>query len=249
MRSIEDILHFRSDISPFLAHLTRDREEITAKEALHSILEQQSLVVGSEAISAAQYVLSRSERSNVSSDKIRELFGAVSFTETPISQIHCLLEIENRQVHLSPYGLVFLKSRLRNRGVSPVIYLNNVEGRANSQVRSLIKGLINESNSAAEEILPLISFFGELLTSPNRSSSNRTMDFSWEREWRYPASKGPFEFEEEDIFIGICPHEEIDEFESECDEIGFIDPKRPMEWYAPKLIDARKRLDLKHSVV
>jgi hypothetical protein len=53
MRSIEDILHFRSDISPFLAHLTRDREEITAKEGLHSILEQQSLVVGAEAISAA----------------------------------------------------------------------------------------------------------------------------------------------------------------------------------------------------
>lgn len=249
MRSIKDILHFRSDISPFLTHLTREREEITPNESLHSILEQESLIVGAEAISAAQYILSHGERKNLGEENTRKYFGAVSFTETPVDQIHCLIEIKNRKVKLSPYGLVFVKDEIKDKGVSPVMYFNNVDGEADQEIRALVKGLVRTSEEVAAKILPLISFFGKFLTSPDRPSANKKMDFSWEREWRYPASEGPFEFEEEDIFIGLCPHDEIDEFESECDEIGFIDPKRPIEWYAPKLIDARKRLNLKYSVV
>lgn len=247
-RTIDEILHFRSDISPFLAHLTREREEISAKNALHSILEQRSLVVGSESISAAQYAIKYKRRKKLEVEELREYFGAVSFTETPISEIHCLLEIEGRKVDLAPYGLVFLKSRLRDRGVSPVMYLNNVDGRMNDAVRAMLY-LKKVNEEAAAKILPLISFFGQHITGPDRSNSSSEMDFSWEREWRYPASEGPFEFDEDDIFVGICPHEEIDEFESELDDVGFIDPMRPMEWYAPKLIEARKRHDLKYSVV
>jgi hypothetical protein len=54
---------------------------------------------------------------------------------------------------------------------------------------------------------------------------------------------------EEDIFVGICPHEEIERFEKMFKKINFIDPRRNMKWYATQLINARCRLDLKFSVV
>jgi hypothetical protein len=64
-----------------------------------------------------------------------------------------------------------------------------------------------------------------------------------------PSALGPLEFSNEDVFIGLCPNDEIEEFENLFQPIGFIDPTRNMKWYATKLIEARQRLDLKSSVV
>jgi hypothetical protein len=63
-------------------------------------------------------------------------FGAVCFTETPLSEVHCL-DIEKRTVEWEPYGVVFLKDRLLIRGVSPVLYLNKTDGTMNSVATSL----------------------------------------------------------------------------------------------------------------
>jgi hypothetical protein len=32
-------------------------------------------------------------------------------------------------------------------------------------------------------------------------------------------------------------------------DFGFIDPTRNMKWYAQKVVEARRRLNLEHSVV
>jgi abortive phage resistance protein AbiGi (putative antitoxin) len=181
-------------------------------------------------------------------DKLR-YFGAVCLTETPISEIHCLLEISSRTVDLQPYGLVFLKDQLIKKGMSPVIYINNEQADRDHVVQALCK-LIDSDPDAAAEILPLVSVFGHKIHPPRaRKRSPGLVDFRWEREWRYPHVRGALRFDENDVFIGLCPHDEIADFEAQFHPVEFIDPCRNMKWYAEKLIAARQRLDLKHSVV
>jgi hypothetical protein len=92
-----------------------------------------------------------------------------------------------------------------------------------------------------------------MLTGPGATPQTATVDWRWEREWRYPSVYGPLTFTPEDVFIGLCPHERIEEFEGEFGKtfggLTFIDPTRTMEWYARKLIDARQRANMPFSVV
>ena len=243
-RSITDILHFRSDISPFLVHLTRDNEDISAKEVLHTIIREKQLKSGKNPVSDARF------GRRISDDERLKYFGAVCFTETPLNEVHCLFNIAYRQINLKPYGLVFLKHKLKEKGVSPVLYINNEEGDKLDCIKALCS-LIETHPEEAQQILPLISVFGKKFYPINNEDR---VDFLWEREWRYPYSRGPFQINADDVFIGLCPHEEINEFEKLFGEIfsekvPFIDPMRNMKWYATKLIAARQRVDLKFSVV
>lgn len=245
-RNVSDILHFRGDISPFLVHLTRTFEAVNAKTRLLRIIESRKLIAGNSLVSHATYGY---RIGTLNPEEKRRLFSAICFTETPLNEMHCVLEIAGREVDLAPYGIVFLKDRLITRGISPVLYLNNTQGSKDSIVRGLDK-LINTDREIAEAILPLIAVFGKQLQSVYSSvPPNKEIDFRWEREWRYPASAGDFEFTEDDVFVGLCPHEEIDEFESRWKGIQFIDPTRNVKWYASKLIAARQRLNIKYSVV
>lgn len=245
-RDVSDILHFRGDISPFLVHLTRTFESMSARRRLRSIIESRTLKAGSSLVSHATYGY---RIGTLGAEAKRRLFSAICFTETPLSEMHCVLEIAGREVDLAPYGLVFLKDRLMKRGVSPVLYLNNTQGDKDAVVRGLDR-LIETNREVAEVIIPLIAVFGKQLQSVYSSvPPNKEIDFRWEREWRYPASAGDFEFTEDDVFVGLCPHEEIDDFEDRWQGIKFIDPTRNVKWYASKLIAARQRLDIKYSVV
>ena len=244
-RSIDDILLFREDISPFLVHLTRSFDGMSAPQRLRQILQDRRLNAGAATVSDARFGINTRHLSR--EEKLR-YFGAVCFTETPINEIHCLLEISSRQVNLQPYGLVFLKSRLQRRGVSPVYYVNNETGHGDSIVRALAT-LIRTNAPIAAKILPMVSVFGRQLTAPGAAQRDRQVDFRWEREWRYPSGNDPLTFGAADVFIGICPHDEIAEFERLLPSVGFIDPIRNMKWYATKLIAARQRLDLANSVI
>ena len=247
MRNIQDVLHFRSDISPFLVHLTRTIRNVrTAKEALEQIIEHKRLESGDEPISAAQY---GTWTSRMNQEDIKRFFSAICFTETPLNEIHCLLEITNRQVNLSPYGLVFIKDKLRAKGVNPVLYINNETEDKDDIFRALCT-LMESDPVSAEKLLPLFSVFGNGILAPwARNPRRNNVDFLWEREWRYPSCYGPLTFNSEDIFIGICPHEEINHFEERFPEIKFIDPRRNIKWYASKLVETRNRLNIKFSVV
>lgn len=64
------------------------------------------------------------------------------------------------------------------------------------------------------------------------------VDFSWEREWRYPHALGAFAFGLEDVFCGLCPHGRIEYFQQQFDGLKFIDPTRPTKWYAKSLLSA-----------
>lgn len=249
-RPIDDILNFRSDISPFLVHLTKKTEKNTASEILKLILQEQKLQASSNPVSDARFGILTS---NWVEDKLKRNFGAICFTETPLNEIHCLLEIEYRNVNLEPYGLVFIKENLQATGVSPVFYINNYPDDKNAVMQKLCDALID--NEEAAKILPLFANTGIKLTSPySQIKQTEKVDFMWEREWRYPAVYNNLVIKDCDVFIGLCPHEEIDEFELRSSQIfgkkiGFIDPKRNMKWYATKLIERRKELGMKHEVV
>lgn len=245
MRDISDILLFRGDISPFLAHLTRNLNGVDAKSRLEKILNDKQLLPGPSLVSDARF---GGNTLDMDPDQKKLFFGAVCFTETPVSEAHCLLEIGGRTVNLEPYGLVFIKDKLKSRGVSPVIYLNNEMGNVDAAVYALFS-LKDTDPEGAEKILPLVAVFGQKVQPPNAPPQTGNVDFTWEREWRYPTVLGPFEFTFNDVFCGLCPHNEIYSFESRYAPLKFIDPRRNMKWYAQSLIDSRQRLDLKYSVV
>lgn len=251
-RKIADILKFRGDISPFLAHLTRDREEdndgggpITAADSLRRIITERRLVAGSQPISDAKWGIAWSD---LPAPKWPHYFSAISFTETPIAEIHCMLDVAGRRVNLAPFGLVFLKERLANRGIAPVIYLNNLQADVDPVVGALCS-LIKTHPDEAARFLPLISFFGTALKPKGGTHVKTAQDFRWEREWRFAHSRGAFEFDENDVFVGLCLHKSIDEFEALFPPVLFIDPRRNMKWYATRLVQSRRRLSLKDSVV
>ena len=79
---------------------------------------------------------------------------------------------------------------------------------------------------------------------------NQKRNFMWEREWRHPSAKGDLEFNDKDVFIGICPHTKKFEFEELFDGIPFVDCRRNMKYYAKELVEAKKRYrNFKYSVV
>jgi hypothetical protein len=257
MRDIDNILFFRTDISPFLVHLTRAREraypfededeaKMPARDVLRHIIDERRLVWGDNPISDARfgmntYRMGEPERST--------FFGAVSFTETPLAEVHSLLEIAHRQVNLEPYGLVFLKEHLRTAGVNPVWYLNNEQADKDAVAQALCS-LRTTHPDEAKEILPLIAVFGRRLTAPGaRFQGGKEVDFTWEREWRWPASRGAFGFANEDVFVGLCPHSEIEQFEKIYKPIRFIDPRRTLKWYTSALLESRERVQLGYAVV
>lgn len=243
MRNIDDILHFRSDISPFLVHLTRGYNGNTASENLESIITDRELIAGEPDISDARLV-GRDYYSMLPEEKQR-FFGAVCLTETPLNEIHCFLEIGGRHFNLQPYGLVFLKKPLQERGVSPVIYLNNELNNQYPVVQALFQ-IIERDPDSAQLLLPLVSSFGEKV-HPNATEGR--VDFGWEREWRFPSAYGSLTFSAEEVFVGLCPDAEIPYFEQLFPRVSFVDPTKNMKWYATKLIQARQRLDMKYSVV
>lgn len=249
-RLIDDILVFRSDISPFLVHLTRDIEndngsQRKAEGNLINILQSMKLNPGEYLLDAKN---GWSEYWKLSEQEQLELFNAICFTETPLNEIHCLLEIIGRQMNLKPFGIVFLKDKLKHKNVSPVFYVNNWKADNSDIFYELCN--IGDKN-VAKKILPLISVFGKKVIQPGYSQplDDKDVDFYWEREWRRPRVFGDFDFVEEDVFIGLCPHDRITFFENQFPWLKFVDPTRNMKWYADKLIDAKKRCGLKYSVI
>ncbi|MBD3205787.1 hypothetical protein GF319_05510 [Candidatus Bathyarchaeota archaeon] len=246
-RDIKDILYFRQDISPFLVHLTRDDDEqFSPEEKLEKILDTYQLIPGGGLVSDVRY---GRRTTDISQQDLKRYFGAICFTETPLNEVHCLLDISYRNINLSPYGLVFLKDRLIEKGVGPVLYINNVNADMDD-VFTALSTLLESHPNEAKKILPMFSVFGQKIHPPGADGRpSGLVDFRWEREWRYPSAYGNLDFTAKDVFIGLCPHEKISYFDSLFNGIDFIDPCRNMKWYATKLIAARQRLDLKYSVV
>jgi hypothetical protein len=104
-RDIQDILHFRSDLPPFLVHLTRDGNLVrdfgprhqSAADNLRSILDDRALYPGQRPPWVSDARFGRLTV-NMRAEEQRRFFHAICFSETPLNEVHCLLEIASREV-------------------------------------------------------------------------------------------------------------------------------------------------------
>ena len=247
-RDIEKVLLFRTDISPFLSHFTKNiSEEKSAMTNLENIIFTKQLNYGINNVRDAKLGIPMNERTT---EIDRKFFSAVCFTETPLNEIHSLLDISSSQINLQAYGLVFIKNKLMKRGVSPVNYINNFDKKRIKLIEELCL-MIGNNPTQAKKILPYISVFGnKLLPVAGTGGMHESIDFKWEREWRYASENNSFTFDYSDIFMGMCEHKHINHFENLTnDKILFFDPKRNIKWYAEKLVKARKNKKIQNSVV
>lgn len=197
----------REDISRFLVHLTRDYKGENAKENLLNFLIEKTICARN-----AHCLVSNKFNQMGFNDDLKKEFNTVCFTETPLTQIKQLASaIKGRRIQLQPYGLVFWKEKLFNKGASPAIYIN-------AKGTPIDKFLLEDFDRLFENITTLHKFkkcqkehhtniihYYSLINMVNDKHN-----FLWEREWRY---HGMFMFEYIDLVAIIAKNP--DSFEEE----------------------------------
>ena len=174
----------RSDVSRFLVHLTRNYGNDSARRNLLSILARKRIEARSPHCLFKHLISSKMRFS----EKLQGLFNTVCLTEAPLDQIqHLAQEIPRRQVHLRPFGLVFLKGELRQRGANPALYISDKtlglreflleQFREHFRDHRTFKSLRKEHGKRKAEAIITYHALVNLISDKH--------DFSWEREWRF----------------------------------------------------------------
>lgn len=198
----------RDDLSKFLIHLTRDYSDSSATDNLVNILKQKKIKAKNP------YCLFIHKLNQMDFSKVlKKKFNTVCLTETPLTQINMLsANIPNRKIKLKPYGLIFWKDDLLEKGANPAIYIN-------ARGTKLRNFLLNEFENQFSGVKTLKKFkenddfYNEIIqyySLINIISTNH--DFSWEREWRF---LGDLKFDYKEIVAIIA--EDPDSFEKECE--------------------------------
>jgi hypothetical protein len=226
----------REDISRFLVHLTRYHDHVVACKNLISILKDKTIY----AKNAHCLVMHKLRQMNFSK-KLQQEFYTVCFTETPLPQIKQLTkEIEGRRIKLSPYGLVFWKDELFEKGASPAIYINakgtSVSSFLIDEFESIFKDVttfkgLKEKEAHYKNIVHYYSLINVVKDQH---------DFMWEREWRH---HGDFKFYYKSVaaiiaqnperFKELCKNDCTDQLKRYLNRIPFISP----EWTYEELIE------------
>jgi Putative abortive phage resistance protein AbiGi, antitoxin len=236
---IQYLLARRSDLSTFVVHLTRQMEDGQSPGAnLRSILSGQKI----EARTAFGPA-----NSKLQSSKDRQSQNCVSFSETPLEHLYCLVQkIPKRRFRLSSYGLAFTKMKARQLGVNPVWYVDITPGHdwlmkpINAVIEREIVRRKRFRKSPLAQIAPFIEQMGSGL---GKSGYGYRKEFWWEREWRH---RGDFHFSLSDVALGLAPERRIDTFEKFTDRLGrgilFVDPKWGLEKIIAHLARCKGRL-------
>jgi len=210
----------KNDTSTFLVHLTRNTEDgRPAKENLIEII--CSRIIEPRNAKGLFYAV----------EEVSHEVRSVCFNETPLSCIrHMIGKLHGRDIELSPYGLVFSKDFLIQKGANPVFYVNTYANQNRKQ--SFVDTVRKLDAARQKEIAPYIDIFGWT------KAGGELYDFQWEHEWRY---SGNFEFEWKDIIFGLCEDEYIDELEQLFEkEIRFISPFMSLEEIVGRLVLSRE---------
>ncbi len=199
----------REDISRFLVHLTRHYDDSSPIINLINILKDKT-ICARNAHCLVMHKINQMRFSPV----LKKEFNTVCFTETPLTQIKQLIsEIEGKRIQLKPYGLVFWKDDLFERGSSPAIYIN-------AKGTSIDKFLLDEFYAIFKNIKTLkklkkieeihykniVNYYSLINVVKDEH------DFMWEREWRH---HGNFKFRYKDIVAIIASNP--DRFEKQCE--------------------------------
>lgn len=171
----------RDDYSRFLVHLTRNYKGATACHNLINILNETTIYARNP-----HCLFHWKLRQKGFSNRLERRFRSVCFTEVPLHQVqHIAGNIPRRRIKLRPYGLVFWKHELLEKGANPAVYINakgtylreylikrfDIDFENIRTLRSLKK-----DTEYHEEIVQYYSLINII---------SDQHDFAWEREWRY----------------------------------------------------------------
>ncbi|MBN8536982.1 MAG: hypothetical protein J0M15_07995 [Deltaproteobacteria bacterium] len=144
---------------------------------------------------------------------------AVCFSETPLSEIKSFYtatqNVTQKVNKYQKYGLAFSQLFVQSKEGHPVIYFD-------SNSKAIVSAINIQGNpvnrQTCKPLLPLYESFGPKLHTAKGGST----DYRWEREWRHV---GDFTFRYDEIAFGLCPSEEIIDFEELTNnKTCFIDP-------------------------
>jgi hypothetical protein len=220
-QQIRDVLNRRTDLSTFVVHLTRDREQeigwTTAREALEAIIEQRCLRAGRP--------MGMAKEQDDPCDPAKQTQRVICFSETPLEHIYSLVaDIEGRQIQLRPYGVAMTKLTARRRGISPIWYVNQTSGfdwKTVHAISELKKKAVDDGNFHEQPIARLTPF----LESMGTWSEGSRKEFWWEREWRHVGSL----WLPDRGVIWLCPEADMGAFREKVGDSPLIDPTWGLE--------------------
>lgn len=229
LKTKAEFLDKKLDYSPLLVHLTREDTEFQAKDVLGIILDENTL----RAYKHHCYFSKNLDASQ--SEPVKNKFRVVCFTETPIGQIDVLLnKVAGRNFEPAPYGLVFKKDYIREEGGNPVFYVT--KKIAKPMYDLLYTEYIQGKEQVPEDLCRLLALVNICEKGEKGEKDN---DWHWEREWRIV---GDLEFKLNDIYCGLCPEENISDFENKYKPVIFISPN----WGVNKILDKLVSLSNKY---
>jgi hypothetical protein len=173
----------RDDISRFVVHLTKDNGSFSASDNLVSILKAKTIEA------RTPHCLFKADiEGRLSFDEgLRKKFRTVCFTETPLSQIrHLAADMPDRNVHLKPFGLVFKRSTVLEKGGSPAIYINGAGTKHREMLLRRFRSDFRDITTT-QQVKEKHGEFSAALVSHYALCNLMSdwHDFSWEREWRF----------------------------------------------------------------
>jgi hypothetical protein len=225
---IRSILHRRTDLSTFVVHLTRRRDESYGpQDALVDIARSGRL--------EARTALGWAKAQDDPDDATKQSQRVVCFSETPLEHVSLMLgAIQGRRIAMEPYGIALPKLRARKLGINPVWYVDQTGGadshdwalsKTLDHLRDHVVAVSQEPDrdfhqSYLARIFPFMEQMGTWRTSAPK-------EFWWEREWRHV---GHLTLPDTGL-IWLCPEDEIDAINARLGrELGtWLDPRWGLE--------------------
>ncbi len=200
----------RDDVSRFLVHLTRTVDEGSAEDNLLSILKGRTI----QARRFHCLCMHKIGKLGLKDD-LGDRFKSVCLTETPLTQIrHIAKKIDGRDIELAPFGVVFRRKDLLERGATPAVYLN---GKIGGVGRLLNDRFYHDFKDAKSLAAAQAKHGGNLDAIINHYATLNTIrsgyDFTWEREWRFVGNL-PVDFAEVYVILARKPKE----FRERCED-------------------------------
>jgi hypothetical protein len=206
LAEIRKILHRRTDLSTFVVHLTRRRDEkYSAVDALVDIAKGRRL--------RAQSPMGWAAKQDDAHDSTKQSQRVVCFSETPLEHVSLMCgEIEGRSIEMEPYGLALTKLKARRLGINPIWYVDMTAGadhdwRLSKTLDGLRDALVEQARADKENFhtYALARVFPFMEQMGTWGHGNRK-EWWWEREWRHVGDLAL----PHSAMIWLCPEADIE---------------------------------------
>lgn len=229
---IEEVIARRTDLSTFLVHLARDKDDLDARQRLKSILTDWQLKAGDP----RGHAISALEEAGLPTESQK----CVCFTETPLEHVALLTgDIEGRACQFGPYGVAITKRQGRKNGVNPVWYVDISPGHdwLSNEVNELVGAAVASGEFDGKPIAKLTPFI-EQMGSGQRQADGESYrkEFWWEREWR---KVGDLSLPNPSIVL--CPEDAMEEIRRHVEsqefilKVRYVDPSWSLEQIIARL--------------